>query len=119
MIAKRLSSGAVAYYWNVRKADIASGFPLHRETLGTDYGSAIARAALLNARLDAWRNDRDGDHSLDAGPCFGTVDWWLETYMRSPAFEKLKDRTKPSYLYQLRALSDIRTSSSSRTRSSD
>lgn len=109
MIAKSLSGGGVAYYWNARKADIAAGFPLHREALGADYGSAIARAGLLNSHLDAWRKDRDGERSLHTGPRYGTVDWWLETYMRSPAFEKLKDRTKPSYRYQLRALADIET----------
>lgn len=109
MIAKSLSCGGVAYYWNARKADIAAGFPLHREALGANYGSAIARAALLNSHLDAWRKDRDGERSLHAGPRYGTVDWWLEAYMRSPAFEKLKERTKPSYQYQLRALADIET----------
>lgn len=39
--------------------------------------------------------------SLDAGPRFGTVEWWLEAYMRSPAFAKLADRTQPGYRYQL------------------
>lgn len=109
MIAKRLSSGVVAYYWNPRHADVAAGFPLQREPLGSDYGPAVKRAEQLNAYLDAWRAGRGANRSLDAGPRFGTVDWWLETYMRSPAFEKLADRTKPSYRYQLSLLADIPT----------
>jgi hypothetical protein len=43
MLAKRLGSGHVAYYWNARNADIAGGFTLHREALGIDYGTAKAR----------------------------------------------------------------------------
>jgi IS5 family transposase len=109
MIAKRLRSGLPGYYWNARKEDIEAGFPLHREALGSDYGTARARAEMLNTHLDAWRSGKDGVRSLDSGPRYGTVDWWLESYCRSPAFEKLKDRTKPSYRYQLRLLADIPT----------
>ena len=109
MIAKRLGDGTVAYYWNARNADKAAGFSLHREALGSDYGSAILRARHLNDHLDAWREGRNSTKSLDAGTRYGSVDWWLETYMRSPAFEKLKERTKPSYRYQLKALADLET----------
>jgi hypothetical protein len=109
MIVKRLGSGQTAYYWNARQRDIEGGFALHREALGTDYGAARARAEQLNAHLDAWRMGHDADRSLDTGPRYGTVDWWLETYCRSPAFEKLKDRTKPSYRYQLGLLADLPT----------
>ena len=71
----------------------SAGFSLHREALGSDYGSAILRARHLNDHLDAWREGRDSTKSLDTGPRYGSVDWWLETYMRSPAFKKLKERT--------------------------
>ena len=114
MLAKRLSSGHVAYYWNARNRDIACGFTLHREALGIDYALAKVRADQLNSHLDAWRQGKDAERSLEASPHFGTVDWWLETYCRSPAFEKLKDRTKPSYRYQLRLLADITTRTSDR-----
>ena len=114
MIAKRLKCGLAGYYWNARKGDIERGFTLHREALGSDYGVARVRAEQLNAHLDAWRTGRGGDPTLDAGPRYGTVDWWLESYCRSAAFEKLKDRTKPSYRYQLRLLSDIATKSGGR-----
>jgi hypothetical protein len=36
MIAKPLATGAAGYYWNARARDIAAGFKLHREALGTD-----------------------------------------------------------------------------------
>lgn len=109
MISKRLTSGVGAYYWNARKADTDRGFKLHREALGTDYGIARERAQQLNTHLDAWRAGRDEDRSLDRGPRYGTVDWWLETYCRSSAFAKLKERTKPSYRYQIRLLTELPT----------
>lgn len=114
MIAKRLASGVVAYYWNARNVDISAGFKLHREALGTDYGEALKRAAGLNVLLDAWRAGRGNLKSLNIGPRFGTVEWWLESYMHSSAFEKLKDRTKPTYRYQLRLFSDLPTTTGSR-----
>jgi hypothetical protein len=114
MIAKRLNNGQVAYYWNARNGDIERGFSLHREPLGIDYGTAISRADQLNAHLDAWREGRKADQSPEASRRFGTIDWWLETYCRSPAFEKLKERTKPSYRYQLRLLADIETKTGDR-----
>ena len=109
MIAKRLKSGQTGYYWNARRADIERGFKLHREALGVDYALAIQRAEQLNAFLDAWRAGIGAEGSLEASGRFGTVDWWLEAYCRSPAFEKLKERTKPSYRYQLRLLADVPT----------
>ncbi len=109
MVAKRLKGGGAAYYWNARKKDIENGFTLHREALGTDYGAAIARAEFLNAHLDAWRLGRAAEKSLTASPHYGTVDWWFEMYIRSPAYSKLNDRTKPSYRYQLRLLTDLET----------
>jgi len=109
MIAKRLKSGQVGYYWNARKRDFANGFKLHREALGSDYGTAIARARHLAAFLDAWRAGQGAERGLDLSPKFGTVDWWLETYYRSTAFERLKDRTKPTYRSQLRRFTELST----------
>jgi hypothetical protein len=53
------------------------------------------------------------DPALNPGRRYGSFDW-LETYCRSPAFEKLKERTKPSYHYQLRLLADVPTKTSCR-----
>lgn len=109
MIAKELRTGETAYYWNAGKRDIQAGFKLHREALGNDYGTAITRAQQLNAHLDSWRENRNADGTMESGPRYGTVDWWFELYFRSAAFLKLKDRTKPTYRYQLRLMADIET----------
>ena len=59
MIEKRLVDGRVGYYWSPHKRDLQAGCTLHREALGTDYGYAIQKAALLNTHLDAWRHGGD------------------------------------------------------------
>jgi hypothetical protein len=51
MIEKKLRSGQIGYYWNPPKKDIAKGFILGREALGSDYSAAIARAEHLNLIL--------------------------------------------------------------------
>lgn len=114
MIVKKLRSGVCAYYWNARNTDIKKGFKLTREPLGCDYGAALVRAAQLNSFLDAWRAALGSEQTLDIGPRYGSVDWWIETYCRSPAFQKLKDRTKPSYLYQMRLLTEMPTKTGGR-----
>ena len=71
MIAKPLKTGQAAYYWNARNSDIASGFSLHREALGVDYATAKSRADQLNAHLDAWRDGRGTERSLETSIRFG------------------------------------------------
>ena len=74
-----------------------------------DCGSAIARAEKLNDHLDGWRSGRGTTPSLEVSERYRSVDWWLEMYFRAPAFLKLKERTKPTYRYQLRLLTEIPT----------
>jgi hypothetical protein len=73
MLAKPLSDGSIAYYWNPIPADTKAGFTLKGEALGKDYASAIARAEELNLHLDAWRAGRGETKQLDLRPCFGTL----------------------------------------------
>lgn len=114
MVAKRLASGEVAYYWNARKKDIDGGFKLGREALGQNYGTAIERAKMLNTHLDAWRQ---APAQRQLSPDYlrvGSVDWWIERYYRSDAFLKLSERTKPAYRYQLGLLVDLPTKTGGR-----
>ena len=62
-----------------------------------NYGPAVERANELNRHLDAWRQGRAAIHSLDSQPGMGTVDWLVERYYRSRAFEKISARVQPSY----------------------
>lgn len=107
MIEKRLRTGGVAYYWSPQRRDAASGFPLHAEALGTDYGAAKARADMLNSHLDAWRHGRGEERTLDAQPGFGSLDWMVERYKRSDAWARVGARSKPGYDYAMRLVLEM------------
>jgi hypothetical protein len=97
--AKRLKSGTTAYYWRPPKADTAAGFTLHAEALGADASIAFSRAAILNAHLDEWRDSRGVPKSLDRQPGFGTLEWLIERYKQSKAWDKVSARVRPDYEY--------------------
>lgn len=100
MIERRLASGEIAYYWRPRRRDIRAGFTLHAEPLGSDIGSAIARANELNRHLDSWRSSNGGVRSLDLQPGFGTLEWLFERYKQpdSLAWQKVSERSRPDYI---------------------
>ncbi len=97
MIEKQLPSGRMGYYWNPPSRDFKSGFVLHREALGSDYGAAIARVAELNRHLDDWRSGKGSTKLLDLQPGFGTLEWLVERYKRSRAWEKVSKRSRYEY----------------------
>lgn len=105
---KRLASGAVAYYWRPLKADIDAGFTLHAEALGSESVAAFERAAVLNSHLDDWREGRGVEkRALDRQPGFGTLEWLLERYRRSPAWGKVSARSRPDYEYAFKTLLSV------------
>jgi hypothetical protein len=108
MVEKR-TRGGVAYYWRPPGRDVVKGCPVHAEALGVDFGGAIARAQLLNEHLDAWRNGLDEPRDIDLGALFGTVDWWVESYLRSEAYTSLSPRSREDYREALGRLADIET----------
>ena len=109
MKAKRLRNGGIAYYWEPQKRDREGGFTIPGEALGTDYAAARDRVLLLNQHLDEWRAGRGLPKDRDLGARAGTVDWWIETYLRSTAFENLSERTKRDYRNTLNRLADLPT----------
>ena len=88
MREKRLKAGAIAYYWEPQRRDVARGCPVHAEALGPNYAGAIERAALLNRHLDAWRSSLEGTKVELVRGGYGTVAWLFDTYLKSPAFER-------------------------------
>ena len=97
MLEKALPSGRTAYYWNPPGRDLKAGFALRREKLGSDYGAAAARAEELNRHLDAWRKGRGAEKSLDLQPGYGTLEWMVERYKRSRAWDKVSKRSRYEY----------------------
>jgi hypothetical protein len=107
MVEKRLKSGSVAYYWTPPKSFRLRGFTLTSEALGQSYATAIERAASLNLHLNAWHDGLGSARDLDLQPSFGTLDWLIERYYRSRAFEKVSPRSQPDYRRELRLVSDL------------
>jgi hypothetical protein len=103
MVARRLRSGATAYYWTIPSWAKQNGCTLKIEALGTDYADAKKRCdALLNPQFDAWRKREEvitlpSDHAIP-----GTFDWMVAAYKSSPLYRKLPARTRKSYDAALR-----------------
>lgn len=107
MVEKRLKDGAVAYYWSPRTADRKAGFTLHAEALGHDFAQAKLRADSLNLHLDDWRRNQGAERTLDTQAGFGTLDWMVERYRRSPAWQRVSTRVQAHYAYILRLVLDM------------
>ena len=108
MVEKRIRGGQ-AYYWRPPGRDVAKDCPVHAEALGADYAGAAARAQLLNEHLDAWRHGLGEPKNIDLGARFGTIDWWIETYLRTDAYTNLSVRSRADYREALEKLADLET----------
>ena len=108
MVEKR-TLGGLAYYWRPPGRDVAKDCPVHAEALGADFGGAVARAQLLTEHLDAWRNGLGEPKSIDLGARFGSIDWWIEIYLRTEAFTNLSVRSRADYREALERLADLET----------
>src|SRR4051794_39781446 len=96
MIAKRLSSGRVAYYWNPPGWAFRAGCPMRREALGIDYAEAKGRCDdLLNPHYDAWRA-RQLKPAEETRHAVGTFDWMCAVAKSSPKWPK-RAGTRKSY----------------------
>jgi hypothetical protein len=107
MEQRRLAGGASAYYWKPPTTFRQQGFSLHAEPLGQSYAAAIERAEKLNQHLDAWRTGRGAERSLEAQPGFGTLDWLIERYRRSRAWEKVSTRAQRAYADELALVTNV------------
>jgi hypothetical protein len=108
MREKRLRGAGIAYYWEPPTIYTKAGFTLRDEPLGTDYGSAVERAIELNRHLDTWRKGRSASKELDLQPGFGTLGWLVERYKRSPAWDKVSDRSRYEYERAFRLVLDYK-----------
>ena len=95
MRAKRLASGAVAYYWEPPTWAKKAGCPVQPEALGADYAHALQRCnSVLNPQFDAWRTK---GQAPTAPNHLGTFDWLVSLYKSSPKFRELPLRTQKSF----------------------
>jgi hypothetical protein len=117
VIAKRLTSGATGFYFNIPTLYRKLGCAISNEPLGTDYIIACGengdggRAAALNALFDEWNAKRKGGQ-VSAGrlAAYGTVDWLFREYKQSKAYlEKVAPRSRPDYERTILLITDIVT----------
>src|SRR5258708_38902016 len=97
MVAKRLKSGGVAYYWDAPSWAKKRGCTLGSEALGGDYAAAKQRSdEVLNPQFDAWREDGTGNIVSDR-PIMGIFDWLVAIYKALPKYGRLLGKTRKSY----------------------
>ena len=114
MVAKRLKSGVVRYYWDAPTWARRNGCPVTGEALGMDYAVAKQRCdEVLNPQFDAWRTH--GELAATQGrPLPSSFDWMVEIYKTHPKYKKKPAKTRKSYdsvlsLVSKHALKDGRT----------
>ncbi len=97
MEAKRLSNGAVAYFWNLPTWARKAGVPMRSEPLGNDYAEAKRRCDdLLNPQLDAWRTGADVREPAERRVP-GTFDWMVAVYKSTKRYSGKSVKTRKSY----------------------
>jgi hypothetical protein len=115
MTAKRLSTGAVGYYWAPPTRARKAGCPVLPEALGTDYGAAKQRCDdVLNPHYRSWLAKGEGGEAGTSRAMRGTFDWMVATYKTSPKYTSLPADTRSSYdrmlnMVSVLALKDGRT----------
>jgi hypothetical protein len=108
MVARRLKSGATAYYWTIPSWAKRNGCTLKIEALGTDYADAKKRCdEMLNPQFAAWRKREDIDLPSDHA-AYGTFNWMVAIFKSSPLYQKLPAKTRKSYDAALRLASEHR-----------
>jgi hypothetical protein len=117
VIAKVLTSGQTAFYFNIPTYYRKLGCTIPNEPLGGDYTVACGekadggRAAALNGLFDEWNTQRQGK-PFDRGALlrFGTVDWVFREYKSSKAYlEKVAVRSRPDYERTMLLVADVIT----------
>jgi hypothetical protein len=106
MVAKRLKSGATAYYWGPPTWAKKKGCRLGSAALGTDYACAKQRCdEVLNPQFDAWIAGNSPDAIVTDRPAVGTFNWMISIYKALPKYTRRPDKTRKSYDAALRLVS--------------
>lgn len=93
MEERRLRSGVVAFYWKPPSWSRQRGCTMQAESLGSDYGAAIARCELLNRHWDAWRLGKDEVTATT----IGTFKWISQEFYADRRFLKIDAVTQRDY----------------------
>jgi hypothetical protein len=106
MVAKRLKSGGIAYYWDAPTWAKKKGCTFRSEALGGDYARAKQRCdEVLNPQFDAWRLGCSPEVRIFDRPLVGTFDWLVSVYKILPKYTRRPEKTRKSYDSALRLVS--------------
>jgi Phage integrase family len=105
MVAKRLKSGAIAYYWQPPTWAKSQGCPMLAEALGVDFAQAKVRCdEVLNPQFDSWRTGSVTTSIERLSQ--GSFNWMITLYKSSPRYSELPQKTRRSYDAMLRLVSE-------------
>ena len=97
MVARRLKSFEVVYFWYPPSWAKERGCSLKGQPLGPDYGHPKALCdEVLNPQFDAWRKQEEITPSSNLG-VLGTFDWMVSIYKSSPQYQERPLKTRKSY----------------------
>jgi Phage integrase family len=106
MVAKRLKTGAIAYYWDVPSWAKRKNCPFRSQALGGDYGQAKQRCdEILNPQFDGWLAGASPEPAKADRPLVGTFDWLVSIYKSLPKYTRRPEKTRKSYDNALRLVS--------------
>ena len=109
MVAKRLKSGRIAYYWDTPTWAKKKGCTLKSEALGGDYARAKQRCdEVLNPYFDAWLAGCSPEIHISDRPLIGTFDWLISVYKTLPKYTRRPEKTRKSYDKALRLVSEYK-----------
>jgi hypothetical protein len=109
MRRKLLKGGVSAWFFEPPTWAREAECPVKCEPLGTDFEAAATRVeGLLYPQFRAWCVGRKIPDDFRVDPRHGTLAWLNETYFRSRAFEKVADRTKPTYRKMLSGIERLK-----------
>lgn len=116
VIAKRLASGATAFYFTVPTRYREMGCTIPNQPLGISYEVACGcdgkggRAAGLNGLFDEWWKAKNGVPVESKIARYGTVDWLFREYKLSKRYQKrVSTRTRPDYERLMLLICDLKT----------
>lgn len=97
-LVRKKVKGHPYYYWQPGPDLRHAGWKARR--LSDVLSEAVLQAEAINADVERWRTNGM------SGPSEGSVGWLVKSYLASPGFAKLADKTKSGYLQHLKLIED-------------
>ena len=117
-IRKRLSGGAMAYFFSPKKSYYDAGCTVAREALGTDYDAAVRRVEdVLLPAFDSWLTNGLSDMVPAQTNRVGSFGWMISTFKANRKFTETDRTTQIGYDRGLRMVAEYVLQDGSKVRS--